>query len=263
MHKVLNRLTGMFALAIWDGYDDKLIIARDRVEIKPLYYSQKNHTIAFCSEVSPLVNSGIVSSTNDPTSLFEYLLTGSIPEPNTYYTDIKALPPGHFLVCGHGKIEIHQFWKLPTKLDYSLTSLEKVVDKTDFLLKEIIKDHLVADVPVGCFLSAGIDSSFISYYAAQVHIGIYTFTASFPREPEDEAEIANQTALQIGAEFMNFDIKADFFEGFDYHFRNIDQPFGISSALSLSRISQLAKQKVKVVLSGDGADELFGGYSRH
>lgn len=263
IYKTLNRLRGMFAFAIWDGYDGKLIITRDRVGIKPLYYALNGNSLAFCSEVNPLVKANLVSSKIDQTSLYEFLMIGSIPEPNTFFEEIKALPPGHYLEYENDKISIKQYWKLPSKLDRSLRLLDDVVDKTDFLLQEIIKEHLIADVPVGCFLSAGIDSSLISYYAAQVNEGIFTFTASFPGEPEDEAQIANQTANKIGAKFFNYDINTDFFEGFSDHFKNMDQPFGVSSALSLSRISRLAKKKVKVVLSGDGADEIFGGYSRH
>jgi len=264
IEQVLHRLTGMFAFAIWDLTEKKLILTRDRLGIKPLYYSLNSKGIAFSSEVLPLIKSGLVKAEKDATSLFEYLMLGSIPEPNTYFENIKALPPGHFLVLEGEKAQIKSYWSvLDSQQVPFLSKMDEITDALDQLLDQVVQDHLIADVPVGTFLSAGIDSSLIAYYAAKHLKGIYAFTASFPGEPEDETIIANQTASFIGAQIQNYEVKNDFFFEFDEHFGKIDQPFGISSALSLSRISRLAQNKVKVVLSGDGADELFAGYERH
>ena len=261
--KVLNALTGMFAFALWDCKKEKLIIARDRVGIKPIYYSLAEGNFGFASEVAPLANSGLFAVHPDPTSLFEYFLMGSIPEPNSWYKEIKALPPAHYAIWETDGFQIHKFWNLPMALNHEFKSAAEVAEEAEQLLKNIVSDHLIADVPVGTFLSAGIDSSLISHYAGEHQKGIHSFSAAFPGEPEDESKIAAETAHKIGASHDSFVVKTDFFNDFDQYYGDMDQPFGISSALSLSRISSLAKTKVKVVLCGDGADELMGGYGRH
>ncbi|MDO9551452.1 asparagine synthase (glutamine-hydrolyzing) [Rhodonellum sp.] len=263
IQKVLNELTGMFSFALWDSKKEHLIIARDRVGIKPMYYSLSEGNFGFASEVAPLANAGLFVVHPDPTSLFEYFLMGSIPEPNSWYKEIKALPPGHYGVWEEDGFTMHKFWNLPTTLNHQFKSAMEVAEESEHLLKGIVSDHLIADVPVGTFLSAGIDSSLISHYAGEQQKGIHSFSAAFPGEPEDESKIAAQTAHKIGASHDSFVVETDFFNDFDQYYGDMDQPFGISSALSLSRISSLAKTKVKVVLSGDGADELMGGYGRH
>ncbi len=261
--KILNGLTGMFAFALWDCKKEKLIIARDRVGIKPMFYSLAEGKFGFASEVAPLANAGLFSVHPDPTSLFEYFLLGSIPEPNSWYSEIKTLPPAHYGVWEGGNFEIRKFYNLPETLNHHYKSALEVAEEAEELLKGIVSEHLISDVPVGTFLSAGIDSSLISHYAGEQQKGIHSFSAAFPGEPEDESKIAAQTAQKIGASHDSFVIDTDFFHDFDQYYGNMDQPFGISSALSLSRISSIAKTKVKVVLSGDGADELMGGYGRH
>ena len=259
---LLGRLTGMFAFALWDSNKKELTIARDRVGIKPLYYAHQSGTISFASEVKPLAISGVVTATVDYTSLYEYFLTGSIPSPNTLYNEIKCLPPGHYLTYKNGGINITEYWDIPKGLR-NWKNFDEAKGEVRTLVSEIIKDHLVADVPVGTFLSAGVDSSLITAIAVEHHPGIHSFTASFPGEPEDEGIIADETAKKLKTTHHSFEIKNDFFQDFSDQFQDIDQPFAISSALSLGRISKLARQYVKVVLSGDGGDELFGGYSRY
>ncbi len=264
IESTLNSLVGMFAFALYDKSVNKLILARDRMGIKPLYYSASNSFFSFASEVNPLVKSDLVSDQIDYSSLFEYFNLGYVPEPNTIYESIKSLSPGNYLqIDQHGVSKEWRYWDLPKKLNYNFKSVDEVTESIDDLLNRVVKDHLIADVSVGSFLSAGIDSSLISYYAANSHQNIPTFSAGFEGEPEDESIIAERTAGKINSEFHKFNLASDFFDGLDIHFKYLDQPFGISSALSLSRISNMAKSHVKVVLSGDGADELFAGYARH
>lgn len=260
---VLNKLIGMFSFSLWDDKKKQLFIARDRIGIKPLYYSQAEGQFGFASEVAPLVKADFFQVTTDPTSIYEYFLLGSVPEPNTWYSQIKALAPGHYGMYNQGNFSLHKYWELSIQTNSRFSSSIEVSEAAEVLLKEIVTDHLIADVPVGTFLSAGIDSTLITYYSGQIQKGIHSFSAAFPGEPEDESIIAANTALEIGASHQSFNINTDFFNSFDLHFSNMDQPFGISSSLSLSRISSLAKTQVKVVLSGDGADELMGGYTRH
>jgi asparagine synthase (glutamine-hydrolysing) len=262
LKQLLSRLTGMFAFALWDEKRKKLFVARDRVGIKPLYYSWDNGSLIFASEVKPIASCGLVSAEMDYTSLYEYFLTGSIPGPNTLYKGIKCVDAGHYLVVESGKLGIHEYWDIPQSIR-KWTSEQEALAAVDTLLSQVIKDHLVADVPVGTFLSAGVDSSLITAMAVGFHPGIHSFTASFPGEPEDEGAIAKDTAEKLHTTHHAYELKTNFFADFGKQFRDLDQPFAVSSALSLGRISKLARQQVKVVLSGDGGDELFGGYNRH
>ena len=259
---LLKRLTGMFAFALWDTQNKKLLVARDRVGIKPMYYSYKNNTLLFSSEVKPLSKTTQVSPEIDYTSLYEYFMLGMIPGPNTMYADIKCLEAGHYMTFEDNQLSIKEYWDIPTTSE-KWTSEKQVIDSIEEQLSTIIKDHLVADVPVGTFLSGGVDSSLITDMAVKLHPGIHSFTASFPGEPEDEGAVAAQTAKKLGTVHSSFELKNNFFSDYDEQFKDLDQPFGIISALALGRISKMAKQQVKVVLSGDGGDELFGGYNRH
>ena len=260
--QLLSRLTGMFAFALWDIKRKKLLIARDRLGIKPFYYSHVNDALVFASEVKPIATSGACKFTIDHTSLYEYFLLGSIPGPNTLYNEIKSLEPGHYMIAEDEKVTIRPYWDISPQLR-KWKNADEVNGEVESLLSAIVKDHLVADVPVGTFLSAGVDSSLITSYAAEYHPAIHTFTASFPGEPEDEGIIAANTAKTLKTTHHSYKLSGNFFEDFDEQFLQLDQPFAISSALSLGRISKLANSTIKVVLSGDGGDELFCGYSRH
>lgn len=260
--KVLSQLTGMFAFALWDTKKKKLFIARDRVGIKPMYYCHDGKNLVFASEVKPIITTGLFDFTTDFTSLYEYFLLGSVPGPNTIYKEIKSLEPGNYITIEDGRLSSTIYWDIPSGPIRNITE-NQVQEELEALLSDIIKDHLVADVPVGTFLSAGVDSSLITAIAVEHHPGIFSFTASFPGEPEDEGIIAANTAARLKTTHHSFELKNNFFDDFTTQFKDIDQPFAISSALALGRISKLAKQNVKVVLSGDGADELFGGYNRH
>jgi asparagine synthase (glutamine-hydrolysing) len=260
--EVVNALNGMFAFALWDVNKKRLFIARDRVGIKPLYFSVSSNHLIFSSEVSSIVATGIVDETLDITSLYEYFLLGSVPGPNTFYEHIKCLEAGNFAIVEGEDVQFKQYWDVPLGVKH-WKSADEVADAVDDLLTTIVKEHLAADVPVGSFLSAGIDSSLITAIAVQHHPGIHTFTASFPGEGEDEGEIANATANVLKTSHHSYELTTNFFLDFDTQFKDIDQPFAIPSALSLGRISYVAKKEVKVVLSGDGADELFAGYWRH
>lgn len=260
--KLLKELSGMFAFALWDIKKQQILLARDRIGIKPLYYSYKDNILGFASEVRPLANSGLLEPTIDYTSAYEYFLNGTIPAPNTLYNEIKSLDAGHYLIATEQKLSIKEYWDIPQNL-IKWRNNDEIEQAVESLLDIVVKDHLVADVPVGTFLSAGVDSSLITVKAVKHHPGIQSFTATFPGEPEDEGFIAENTAQILGTSHHNYSITGKFFDKFNEQFGPIDQPFGIASALSLGRISRLAANHVKVVLSGDGGDELFGGYHRH
>jgi len=260
--KLISRLTGMFAFALWDMPRKRLLIARDRLGIKPLYYAHVNDKLVFSSEIRPIAKSGITTFTSDHTSLYEYFLLGNVPGPNTLYNEIKALEPGHYMVAEDSKIKVRQYWDVKPELR-KWKSEDDVIDEVDATLSGIVKEHLVADVPVGAFLSAGVDSSLITSYAAAFHPAIHTFTASFPGEPEDEGTVSGNTAQTLKTTHHSYKLTGNFFQDFDEQYADLDQPFAVTSALSLGRISKLASGTIKVVLSGDGGDELFCGYPRH
>ncbi len=260
--KVLERLTGMFAFAIYDSSRDKLIVARDRIGIKPLYYTIQNNCFLFASEVKPLTHSGFGSYTRDLTSVFEYFTYGTIPGPDSYYNEIKCLEPGHYLEYQQGKAKFSRYYDIPLCTNYSYDK-KKFDEELEALFATVVKDHLIADVPVGTFLSAGVDSSLITAFAVESHPGINTFTAAFPGADEDEDIIASMTAARLKTTHHSYQLTSNFFDDFENQFVNMDQPYADKSSLSLGRISKMARQHVKVVLSGDGSDELFGGYNRH
>ncbi len=261
--RMLNELTGMFAFALWDSKKELLFIARDRVGIKPLYYYRKGDSFVFASEVKPITDCSLVNVTPDPTSMYEYFLTGSVPGPNTFFNEVKSLEPGYYAIVRDSRMNITQYWDVPLTDGSKWKKEQDVLVATDELMQQVVSDHLIADVPVGSFLSAGVDSSLITAWAVKASPGIHTFTASFPGEDEDEGTLATATARRLGTTHHSYEVTSGFFDDFEYQFEYIDQPFAITSALSLGSISQLAGMHVKVVLSGDGGDELFGGYYRH
>lgn len=260
--KLINRLTGMFCFAIWDTHKKKLIIARDRIGIKPMYYCYNGKVLGFASEVKPLHASGLLDFTIDYTSLYEYFLLSNIPGPNTLYNEIKCLEPGTYMTLENDKLSFCQYWDIPFMSRKYITE-RKAQEQFETLFSTVINDHLVADVPVGTFLSAGIDSSVITAMAVAHHPGINSFTATFPNEPVDEGELAKNTALKLKTTHFELKLENNFFDDYITQYKNLDQPFASLSALSLGRISKMASSHVKVILSGDGGDELFGGYSRH
>lgn len=257
--QMLNKLKGMFAFAIYDIPNKVLFLARDRFGIKPLYYTQHNSNFYFASEITSLVDAleGIVQL--DYTSLFEYYQYLSIPEPNTIYKSIKALPSGHFAVVKNGNVAISKWYGLEDVVESYQDNLTSYTNELCAAIDQSVVQHLVADVPVGSFLSAGIDSTLVSHLASR-HSSLMTISAGFPGEPEDESIVAANTALKMGVPHSTYLLEGDFFDDYKQIINRFDQPFAATSAFSLYRIASLAKKHMKVVLTGDGGDEVFAGY---
>ena len=261
----LDEVRGMFAFAIWDKKKERMIIARDRFGIKPLFYSKDNDQLIFASELTSLLPFYKGSLHIDWTSIYEYLLLLTVPAPNTVYQEIKHVDPGHMIIIEHNKFKIHCYWKLNCKPDKMLTSEEDIEYNINNCLKEVMQQHLMSDVPIGTFLSAGIDSTLVTSFAAEVNKNnLYTFCASFPGEDVDEGKIAAQTARELKTKHLEFSMTEGFLDELDTIVQYMDQPMGLTSTISLFQISRLASKHVKVVLTGDGGDEIFGGYDhRH
>ena len=251
---LLNRLNGMFAFALWDKSKKQLILVRDRFGIKPLYYFHSEDEFSFASEVLPIKEVINTELSIDNESVYEYLRFLSIPEPNTIYKEIKSLGAGEYAVYQRGNLTVTKW--------YDLANKNRADAGNSFLkeLEEITKEHLVADVPVGTFLSGGIDSSVITYLSSKYKKEITTITASFPKSKEDETPEALESAQLFGLKSKVLIIQDDFFKNSTEIISKMDQPFGVQSAFSLYGISKLAKEEVKVVLSGDGGDEILAGY---
>lgn len=251
----LNKTNGFFALAFYDQNTNELIIARDRLGIKPLYYFADKNKIAFASELKPLLEL-VGPQELDEEQLYTYFRLNYCAGNKSIFKNIQQLEPGYFI-----KATANGFDKIKW---YEAT---KTVGTNDLftLLNDSTKLRLHADVPVGCFLSGGVDSSIISALAAKQHKQVHTFSIGFKDEPFfDETKYAQLVAKHIGSTHHEFKLSnTDFIENIHPFFNSIDEPFADSSALNVYILSKYTKQHVKVALSGDGADELFKGYNKH
>ena len=252
----LSRVVGMFAFASWDTQSRRLLLARDRLGIKPLYYRLLPDGIAFASELKALMLLGAAQI--DPSAVRDFLFHGYIPAPKTIYSGIFKLPAGHLLNWQAGKMSVERYWRpSSTVID---RSADETVQQLDALLGEVIPDHTVSDVPVGVFLSGGIDSALTAYYLDAPH----TYTLGFESDARSEAHAARQVAEHLNTQHMEMTApQADFAGALDRMPELFDEPFGDSAAWSNYLIAQFARREVTVALSGEGGDEIFCGYPRY
>jgi asparagine synthase (glutamine-hydrolysing) len=260
----LDRLRGMFALALWDARDKTLLLARDRLGEKPLYYSVlPDQTLIFGSEIKALLVGGDIETDLDPCAIEEFFALGYIAEPRSIYRNILQLPAGSCLIAKrHRSPELRQYWE-PQPRPESGTE-EQLADSLISRLGRAVKSQLVADVPIGAFLSGGVDSSgTMATMALSVADPIRCFTIGFDDAEFDEASYASLVAQRYGA---RHDVEIASATDFDVVNRLptiFDQPFGDSSAFPAYLLARLARRHVTVALSGDAGDELFAGYRRY
>ena len=260
-------LRGMFAFAIWDGRRNRLLLGRDRLGKKPLYFWQDHHRLVFGSEIKAVLAHSAVPREFAAEMLPHYLAFGSAPTPHTMYQGIRSLRPGHVLVVeGDGRVEDICYWERPATRPWNEHRDMTLDDAAQALLHELgaaVDDRLVADVPVGAFLSGGIDSSLVtSLMVERSTQRVHTFTIGFEDQAFDERYVARAVASVLGTEHTEFVVHPDassLVERLVWHY---DEPFGDSSALPTFLLSELARPHVTVALCGDGGDELFGGYER-
>ena len=261
---LFDLLDGIFAFAIWDSNERKLLLARDRLGIKPLYYTEVKGELIFGSELKVLLAHPQVKRDINLVSLNEYLSFEYVPTPNTILKDVKRLPPGHYLIGNEHGILVRPYWEL--RLDQSEN--HPPVDWRDyakqfrFLLKETVQRELVSDVPVGIFLSGGIDSSSIAAFMVENYPGeVNSFSIGFTNKSFDESNYARLVANQLGTRHHEMIVSSRMVADLVPDITNyLDEPFGDSSFIPTFLVSKLAGQHVKVVLGGDGGDELFAGY---
>ncbi len=265
--KCIDLLNGFFSFAVYDNEEEELFIARDRIGIKPLVYYLDDDKFIFSSEMKSLIAFGIEKEI-DHTSLFQYLQLNYIPAPATIFKNVYKLMPGHYMKIRKKNVFIHPYYKIPfnsSQINPGKLSYEKQKEKLVDLMDASVKRRLVADVPLGAFLSGGIDSSVISALAARHTDHLNTFSIGFRDEPYfDETKYAQLVAHHLKTEHTTFSLSNDdlFFHLHDI-LDYIDEPFADSSAIPVYILSKETKSRVSVALSGDGADELFAGYNKH
>jgi asparagine synthase (glutamine-hydrolysing) len=263
--RLVERLRGMFVFALWDGPRQRLLLARDRVGIKPLYFYRDGKQLLFASELKSLLAAGDVPRTLDPESLEDYLTLGVVAGTRTIFRGIEKLAPAHTLLvdADHWDALPRCYWRLEFAPDHSRSAGEWA-GAVRAKLDEAVERHLIADVPVGSFLSGGIDSTVITALAAgKTAEPIQTFSIGFGDERLSELPDARRTAEMYGTRHVEEIVTADAAELLDELCWYYDEPFADSSAIPTMLVSRLAAQHVKVVLSGDGGDEAFGGYARY
>jgi asparagine synthase (glutamine-hydrolysing) len=262
---LVDELRGMFAFALWDARQERLLIARDRLGIKPLYYwLSPDGGLSFASELKSLLQLQDLPREIAPAAVAEYLALGYIPEPGSIYRSVCKLPPAHRLVWRAGKAgEPERYWD-PLARPQIEISEQDATTEIRRLLSEAVRYRLIADVPLGAFLSGGIDSSaVVAEMMQQMDRPVKTFSIGFEEPEFNEAPQAAAVARALGTEHTELIVRPSVEEFFEQIVIGFDEPFADSSAIPTLLVSRLAARQVKVVLSGDGGDELFGGYTRY
>ena len=251
----------MFAFAIWDSSRQQLLLGRDRLGIKPLYYTVQHDTLFFASEIKSLLQHPQVSFDIDQTAIAEFTTFGFVQTPRTIFSGIYRVPEGHVLTWSAGTLRVRQYWDL----DFGRVverSESSIVEETRALLKDAVSLTLRSDVPVGVLLSGGIDSSSITALVSKASRTLKTFSVGFVHgRAYNELQFASETAGRFGTEHYELLVDSATFRDaiptFVYH---MDEPVADSAGIPLYLISKVAAEHVKVLLSGEGADELFAGY---
>ena len=259
----VEALRGMFAIAIWDSRESRLLLARDRFGIKPLYYRVAGGTVSFGSELKALLRQPGFSREIDPQALESFLAFNSIPSPLTIFKEARKLPAGHTLIAERGEVRVARFARpAPAPADQVRNEGdEALAAELRDRLRDSVRAHLVSDVPVGVLLSGGIDSAALTAMAAgESGYRVSTFSIGFEESSFDELGQARLVAERYGTDHHELVLRPDAVDLLPRLVEAFDEPFGDSSALPTYLVSQLASGTVKVVLSGEGGDELFGGY---
>jgi asparagine synthase (glutamine-hydrolysing) len=262
---LVEHLRGMFAFALWDGPRRQLLLGRDRLGIKPLYLYRDADKVLFASEAKALLAHPDVPRDVDPAALEDYLAFGMVPGRRSIFRHIEKLPPAHTLKIRPGDWERspRRYWQLRFEPDQG-TSVEQWQEALDHKLREAVRLHLIADVPVGAFLSGGLDSGVLVALSAGATRGqLQTFSMGFREDAFSELPYARAVAERYGTRHAEEIVTPDAVGLVDELTHHFDEPFADSSAVPTFLVARLARRSVKVVLSGDGGDEAFGGYARY
>ncbi|OLB60622.1 MAG: asparagine synthase (glutamine-hydrolyzing) [Acidobacteria bacterium 13_2_20CM_2_66_4] len=260
----VSRFGGMFAFALWDVRRRRLMLARDRLGVKPLYFARLPNGLVFGSEIKSLLQDESVPREWRADALDAYLTLEYIPGPATIYEHVEKLPPGHVLIAEGGEVRLRQYWDLRFTGDGDAGREDEYLERLDALLRDSVRMRLISDVPIGAFLSGGIDSSTVVAYMVETSDApVVTTSVGFAERAFDELEHARVVAEHLGCEHhpvvANPDVR-DLLPKLAWHF---DEPFADPSAVPTYYVSAAARERVTVALSGDGGDELWAGYARH
>lgn len=263
----VTRLEGMFALAIYDTRRQRLLIARDRMGIKPLYYRHDDSCLAFASEVKSLLALPGATAAINGKALVDYLSIGYAVAPGSIFDGVRKLPPASMLVVDADGASVRSYWTPPREVDEDL-KFDDWVDRVRAELERAVVDHLVADVPVGAFLSGGIDSSAVCYLMANnsnAELNTYSigYTGGATESYYNELSYAKQVADQLGSNHREIEVQPDVASLLPRLIWHLEEPISDSAITSTFLVSELAAESVKVILSGVGGDELFAGYNRY
>jgi asparagine synthase (glutamine-hydrolysing) len=261
----LKHLRGMFSFAIYDKRKKILFLARDRIGIKPLYWTKIDNELIFASEIKAILEYERVKRELDLYSLSLYLMLQYVPSDLTMFRGIKKLRAGEFMVYREGNLKIERYWNSSMGSDEKM-DLNSAIEMTDKLLEESMRYHLISDVPVGIFLSGGLDSSAMVAYAERVsNGGIRTFTIGYGKEGQtyDERVPARVVAKIFGTEHTEIEMTSDAILQLPKIIYYMDEPIADLASLPLFILFNEARKSVKVIITGEGGDELFGGYPRY
>ncbi|HTD88789.1 MAG TPA: asparagine synthase (glutamine-hydrolyzing), partial [Candidatus Binatia bacterium] len=266
-HDCVNYLRGMFAFAIWNERDRELFVARDRTGKKPLYYTQTSRgSFIFGSELKALREHSDFTAEINPHALDAYLTFGYVPDPLTIFRGVHKLPPGHIATLKQGQITVRRYWDFPYDEPQTnpIADEEEAIAELQALLDESVRVRMIADVPLGAFLSGGVDSStVVGLMARNSSHPVKTFSIGFREDSYNELKYARLAAQKFATEHHEFIVTPEICDVVDDLVWHFDEPFADSSAIPTYIVSRLAREHVKVVLSGDGGDELFAGYTRY
>jgi asparagine synthase (glutamine-hydrolysing) len=259
---MVARLRGMFAFAIWDRNRRRLLLARDHFGQKPLFYTERAGQLTFASEIKALLADDPSLAELSPRALDQYLTMRFVHAPETFFSRVRALPPAHYMVWEQGKARIQRYWDLNYGPKWTYSESE-TLERIDELLAETVKLHLLSDVPVGAFLSGGLDSTLIASYAAKT-LGseLRTFSMGIPYRDLNELPYAAAVAARYGTQHYAEEVTPSVVDDLPRLVSALDEPADPLS-ICLLHLAKMTARHVKVVLGGDGGDELFGGYDRY
>lgn len=261
---LVSRFRGMFAIAIWDAPRRRLLLFRDRLGVKPLYYSLLSSGMVFGSEIKALLQDPEVPRDWSAEALDAYLALQYVPCPQTIYEAIFKLPPAHYLLAEPGRVTVRRYWDLTFSGTGDASREDEYLDRLEELLFEAVKLRMISDVPLGAFLSGGIDSSLVvAAMTKATNSRVITTSVGFAEHAFNELEYARTVAAHLGTESHEQVVQPDIADLLPKLAWHLDEPFADSSAVPTYYVSKAAREHVTVALSGDGGDELWAGYARH
>jgi len=260
----VHKLRGMFAIALYDERHHRLLLARDRLGKKPLFYAVHKGRLLFASEMRAILAVAPELAKVDYKKLVHFFYFGYIPDPLTAYSTIQKLPPGHILVYDRGNVRVSRYWDVPEFAEDESKSEDDWLEQLEHELTESVRIRMISDVPLGALLSGGVDSSTVVSLMARANPApVKTFSIVFDKQDFDERQHARLVAQRFGTEHHELTMQPDFWRTLNTLTELLEEPFGDASLLPTYYICQLVRQHVKVALSGDGGDEVFAGYDRY